>query len=434
MKIVVLGLWHLGSVTAACLAELGHSVIGVDESEEVVRMLQLGVSPVSEPDLNELLSQNLSAGRLKFVSQLDSETAYDVLWVTIDTPVDENDYGQVEVVINLITQAILNIPQDCRIIISSQLPAGTTQKIRSTFNEHLTNRNVTLCYSPENLRLGSAIKVFMEPDRIVVGIDSETDRKLIEPLFASITDRIEWMSIVSAEMTKHAINAFLAISVVFANEIATLAEFEGANASDIARGLRSDARIGPKAYVLPGDSFAGGTLARDIRYLEDKSRMHSHSLPLISSVIPSNDAHANWAQNKIDQLIGDVRNKTFTICGLAYKVGTNTLRRSSAISLGDWLLSRGAILRVFDNEDVLMPAHWNGQVSRLNSVSDSFDDTDVLVIGAGFVAPATAIHSNSTSRSNRTVLALDAGRRWPSLDQMKNVEYVFVGKERHRNE
>jgi len=434
MKIVVLGLWHLGSVTAACLAELGHSVIGVDESEEVVRMLQLGVSPVSEPDLNELLSQNLSAGRLKFVSQLDSETAYDVLWVTIDTPVDENDHGQVEVVINLITQAILSIPQDCRIIISSQLPAGTTQKIRSTFNEHLTNRNVTLCYSPENLRLGSAIKVFMEPDRIVVGIDSETDRKLIEPLFASITDRIEWMSIVSAEMTKHAINAFLAISVVFANEIATLAEFEGANASDIARGLRSDARIGPKAYVLPGDSFAGGTLARDIRYLEDKSRMHSHSLPLISSVIPSNDAHANWAQNKIDQLIGDVRNKTFTICGLAYKVGTNTLRRSSAISLGDWLLSRGAILRVFDNEDVLMPAHWNGQVSRLISVSDSFDDTDVLVIGAGFVAPATAIHSNSTSRSNRTVLALDAGRRWPSLDQMKNVEYVFVGKERHRNE
>ncbi len=434
MNIVVLGLWHLGSVTAACLAELGHSVIGFDESEEVVRMLQLGVSPVSEPGLNELLSQNLSTGRLKFVSQLDSETAYDALWVTIDTPVDENDHGQVEVVINLITQAILNIPQDCRIIISSQLPAGTTQKIRSTLNEHLTKRNITLCYSPENLRLGSAIKVFMDPDRIVVGIDSETDRKQFEPLFASISDRIEWMSIVSAEMTKHAINAFLAISVVFANEIATLAEFEGANASDIARGLRSDVRIGPKAYVLPGDSFAGGTLARDIRYLEDKSLMHSHSLPLISSVIPSNDAHANWAQNKIDQLIGDVRNKTFTICGLTYKVGTNTLRRSSAISLGDWLLSHEAILRVFDNEDVLMPAHWNGRVTRLDSINDSLNDTDVLVIGAGFVAPATAIHSNSTSLSNKTVLALDAGRRWPSLDQMKNVEYVFVGKERHRDE
>jgi UDPglucose 6-dehydrogenase len=376
----------------------------------------------------------LSTGRLKFVSQLDSETAYDALWVTIDTPVDDNDHGQVEVVTNLITQAILSVPQDCRIIISSQLPAGTTQKIRSTLNEHLTKRNITLCYSPENLRLGSAIKVFMDPDRIVVGIDSETDRKQFEPLFASISDRIEWMSIVSAEMTKHAINAFLAISVVFANEIATLAEFEGANASDIARGLRSDVRIGPKAYVLPGDSFAGGTLARDIRYLEDKSLMHSHSLPLISSVIPSNDGHANWAQNKIDQLIGDVRDKTFTICGLTYKVGTNTLRRSSAISLGDWLLSHEAILRVFDNEDVLMPAHWNGRVTRLDSINDSLNDTDVLVIGAGFVAPATAIHSNSTSLSNKTVLALDAGRRWPSLDQMKNVEYVFVGKERHRDE
>ena len=434
MKIVVLGLWHLGSVTAACLAELGHSVIGVDESEEVVRMLQLGVSPVSEPGLNELLAQNLSAGRLKFVSQLDIETIYDVLWVTIDTPVDENDHGQVEVVTNLITQAILNVPQDCRIIISSQLPAGTTQKIRSTLDEHLTKRNLTLCYSPENLRLGSAIKVFMDPDRIVVGIDSETDRKQIEPLFASITDRIEWMSIVSAEMTKHAINAFLAISVVFANEIATLAEFEGANASDIARGLRSDARIGAKAYVLPGDSFAGGTLARDIRYLEDKSRMHSHSLPLISSVVPSNDAHANWAQNKIDQLIGDVRNKTFTICGLAYKVGTNTLRRSSAVSLGDWLLSRGAKLQVFDNEDVLIPSQWSDRVSRLSSVNDSFTDTDVLVIGAGFVAPLTDIKPNPILRSATTVLILDAGRRWPSLGQIENVEYVFVGKERTRDE
>jgi UDPglucose 6-dehydrogenase len=235
-------------------------------------------------------------------------------------------------------------------------------------------------------------------------------------------------------MTKHAINAFLAISVVFANEIATIAEFEGANASDIARGLRSDARIGGKAYVLPGDSFAGGTLARDIRYLEDKSRTHSHPLALISSVVPSNDAHTNWAQNKIHQLIGDVRDKTFTICGLAYKVGTNTLRRSSAVALGDWLLSHGAILRVFDNEDVLMPAHWDGRVTRLGSVNDSLNDTDVLVIGAGFVAPVTATHSNSTSLSNKTVLALDAGRRWPSLEQIDNIEYLFVGKERHRDE
>ena len=434
MKIVVLGLWHLGSVTAACLAELGHSVIGVDESEEVVRILRLGVSPVSEPGLNELLSQNLSAGRLEFVTHLNEETVYDVLWVTIDTPVDENDHGQVEVVTNLITQAILNVPQDCRIIISSQLPAGTTQKIRLALNEHLTQRNITLCYSPENLRLGSAIKVFMDPDRIVVGVDSDVDRKFVEPLFASITDRIEWMSVVSAEMTKHAINAFLAISVVFANEIATIAEFEGANASDIARGLRSDARIGGKAYVLPGDSFAGGTLARDIRYLEDKSRTHSHPLALISSVVPSNDAHANWAQNKIHQLIGDVRDKTFTICGLAYKVGTNTLRRSSAVALGDWLLSHGAILRVIDSEDVLLPPHWNSRVSRLSSVHESLNDTDVLVIGAGYVAPSTETKFNPIMRSGRTTLILDAGRRWPSLKQIDNVEYVFVGKERHRDE
>jgi UDPglucose 6-dehydrogenase len=434
MKIVVFGLWHLGSVTAACLAELGHSVVGYDESEEFVRTLQLGVSPVSEPGLNELLSQNLSAGRLKFVSQLDNESPYDVLWVTIDTPVDESDRGQVEFVTNQITRAIMDAPQDCRVIISSQLPAGTTQKIRSTLKEHLIQKSISICYSPENLRLGSAIKVFMDPDRIVVGVNSENDRKLVEPLFASITDRIEWMSTVSAEMTKHAINAFLAISVVFANEIATLAEFEGANANDIARGLRSDARIGPKAYVLPGDSFAGGTLARDIRYLEDKSQTNDHPLALISSVVPSNDAHANWAQHKINQLIGDVKGKTVTICGLAYKVGTNTLRRSSAVSLGDWLLGNGAILRVIDNEDVPMPSQWDGRASRLESVNDSLKDSDVFVVGAGFVLQDTNIDFKHLSRSNSPLLVLDAGRRWPSLELIENVEYVFVGKERNPNE
>jgi len=434
MKIVVLGLWHLGSVTAACLAELGHWVVGLDESEEFVRNLNLGVAPVSEPGLNDLIIQNLATGRLHFVSSLDKNASYDVLWVTIDTPVDDDDYGQTESVIEQITRAILDAPTNCCVVISSQLPAGTTGKIRVELREHLATRNITICYSPENLRLGSAIHVFMNPDRIVVGTDTESERSFIEPLFTSITDRIEWMSIISAEMTKHAINAFLAISVVFANEIATLSEFEGANASDVARGLRTDVRIGAKAYLLPGDSFAGGTLARDIRYLEEKSQKYSQPSKLISAVIPSNDAHAHWTKYKINQLVGDVRGKTFTICGLAYKVGTNTLRRSSSVSLGDWLLENGAVVRVFDDHDVPTPTRWGDRVLRMGFGEDVLADTDVLVVGAGFVVPSTPVDAESCSRIESAILVLDAGRRWPSLAQFKNIEYVFVGKERNHND
>lgn len=434
MKIVVLGLWHLGSVTAACLSEIGHSVVGHDDSEEIVHSLQKGTSPIAEPGLNEMLSRNLSTGRLKFVSRVDSDTNYDALWVTIDTPVDENDRGQVESVFDRICRAILSAPRDCKVVISSQLPVGTIKNIQLAVQKHLIEKKIVLCYSPENLRLGSAIKIFMSPDRIIVGIDNDGDRKLFEPLFASITKRIEWMSIASAEMTKHAINAFLAISVVFANEIATLAEFEGANAIDIARGLRSDSRIGAKAYVLPGDSFAGGTLARDVRYLEDKGRVYSQVIPLLSSIIPSNDAHANWAKEKIKKLVGDVSEKTFTICGLAYKAGTNTLRRSSSVSLGDWLLTQGAIVQVVDNEDVYLPSNWDHRVSRHVSIHDVLGKTDVLVISSGYVVPEVDISFESMLPSERTVLVLDASKRMPYFEQLEGVEYIFVGKERKQND
>lgn len=428
MKIVVYGLWHLGTVTSACLAEIGHSVTGFDESVKVINSLSNGVLPVSEPGLDELVLKNFREGKLQYVSdssQLPDE--FDYLWVTIDTPVDDSDDADSTGVINSIIEIVKNVPVGCRIIISSQLPAGTTKRIRDLTEPMVTERKLAFCYSPENLRLGGALNIFLNPDRIVVGVDSQEDFEKFEPLFLTISNRIERMSSVSAEMTKHALNTFLALSVAFANEIATIAENEGASAVDVTRGLRTDIRIGPKAYLLPGDSFAGGTLARDVRYLEQKSIDHNISTPIIDSIIPSNDAHSLWAKNTIYRTINNLSGKEFTLCGLAYKPNTNTLRRSRTVELGDWLLEQGALVSVVDHGTFEIPKNWHGRIKVIENIQEAIYKADVLIVGPSYKIPEIAM--NDLDRGS-DLLVLDAGRRWPKLAELKRVNYQFVGKER----
>jgi len=428
MKIVVYGLWHLGTVTSACLAEIGHSVTGFDESVKVVNSLSNGVLPVNKPGIDELVSKNLREGKLQFVSDLSQlPVEFDYLWVTIDTPVDDSDDADSTGVINSIIEIVKKVPADCRIIISSQLPAGTTKRIRELIQTMVNERKLAFCYSPENLRLGSALNVFLNPDRIVVGVDSQEDFEKFEPLFLTISNRIERMSSVSAEMTKHAMNTFLALSVAFANEIATIAEIEGASAADVARGLRTDIRIGPKAYLLPGDSFAGGTLARDVRYLEQKSIDHNISTPIIDSIIRSNDAHSSWAKNRIHRAFNDLSGKEFTLCGLAYKPNTNTLRRSRTVELGDWLLEHGAYVSVVDHGTFEIPKNWHDRIKVIENIYEAIYKSDVLIVGPGYKIPE--MEMNDLDRDS-DLLVLDAGKRWPELAKVKRVDYQYVGKER----
>src|SRR5205085_5897537 len=164
--------------------------------------------------------------------------------------------------------------------------------------------------------------------RVVLGVSDDSARPVLEKLFAPFTRRIEWMSVESAEMTKHALNAFLATSVTFANELARLCEAVGADAKEVERGLKSEARIGPKAYLSPGSAFAGGTLSRDVRFLTGFGREHHLATPLLEGVMASNEVHKDWMRHKVSQLIGDAKDATVTVLGLTYKAGTDTLRRS----------------------------------------------------------------------------------------------------------
>jgi len=273
MKICVQGLWHLGSVTAACIASLGNKVIGLDFDKNIIQELNKGNAPILEPGLNELLRTGLNNNNLRFTDQIiDAVSHTDILWITYDTPVDEEDVANVDYVISQIEMTLPHLPRETTVLVSSQMPVGSIRRLEAIASMNYPEKQLGFACMPENLRLGKSIDIFLNPDRIVVGVRNDRDRMILNKLLLLITSRIEWMCVESAEMTKHAINAFLAISVTFANELASICESVGADAKEVERGLKSEIRIGPKAYLSPGAAFAGGTLARDISYLTKISK------------------------------------------------------------------------------------------------------------------------------------------------------------------
>ena len=426
MKICVQGLWHLGSVTSACLASLGHEVFGVDPNPSLIKSLNEAKSPLFEPGLDNLIQKGLQDNKLNFVNDYQNALFQtEILWVTFDTPVDDDDKADVNYVISQIKNILKFAEKNLVVIVSSQLPVGSIALLEKYVNEQFPERNIQFASSPENLRLGKAIDVFLNPDRIIVGIRTHDCKLKLEKLFNSITDRIEWMSIESAEMTKHAINSFLAVSVTFANEIASICELVGADAKEVEMGLKSEGRIGPKAYLSPGGPFAGGTLARDIEFLTQESRSSGLSIPLISSVKLSNDAHKNWIRRKIKASFSDIGRITVTLWGLTYKPGTDTLRRSLAVELCDWLIDSGAKVRVFDPVVKELPNKWLNKVIQFKDPLQALKNSDALIIGAEW--PQFKEDAKQIKGLKQDFIIFDPNRHILNSLNLSDLNYIAVG-------
>ena len=428
MRICVLGLWHLGSVTAAGLAALGHQVIGLDFDEQRILDLSKGIAPLFEPGLEDLIRQGLSTGNLRFSSMIEHATQnVDVLWVAYDTPVDDDDNADTGFVMAQIERALAGMNEDVVVLVSSQLPVGSVRRLEQLAASNGGGRRLRIAYSPENLRLGSAVSDFLHPGRIVVGIRSPLDKELLRRLFSSITESIEWMSVESAEMTKHAINAFLATSVVFANELAAICESVGADAKEVERGLKSEGRIGPRAYLSPGAAFAGGTLARDIAFLARTAREHEVNTPLLSSVLPSNDNHKHWVQQKLRALFDDLSQTTIAVWGLTYKPGTDTLRRSLSVELCDWMIRQGAAIHVHDPMAKDLPQHWCGAVKRYDQPVAALQGAHALIMATEWPIYRT-ISSDQWNQCSDRLVVLDANRFLPNLAAAGGrLKYLAVG-------
>ena len=303
---------------------------------------------------------------------------------------------------------------------------GSIRRLEEIAATRYADRDLGFAYSPENLRLGKALDVFLNPDRIVVGTRSDRDRLRLKKLLAPISDLIEWMSVESAEMTKHAINAFLATSVTFANEIASICELAGADAKEVERGLKTEQRIGPKAYLSPGGAFAGGTLARDINFLNQAGKSRGLHTPLLSSVKPSNDEHKNWVRRRLLVKFPSLSGLTIAVWGLTYKPGTDTLRRSLAVELCNWLLTQGAKLRVHDPAVIALPSEWSGRVTQCITPSEALDGSSALVVATEWPQyrdiPFAEIVTAETD-----LLVVDANRFLSKLATVDGIEYAAVG-------
>jgi UDPglucose 6-dehydrogenase len=406
---------------------VGHDVVGLDADQNTIDGLNQGKAPLFEPGLDELLQSGLAKGNLRFTAD-NAEAASDaeVLWVTFDTPVDDDDRADVDFVINQIKCVLPVLADGAVVLVSSQMPVGSIRQLEAFVNETLASKQISFACSPENLRLGKALDVFLKPDRIVVGVRTNDARRKLEQLLLPITDRIEWMSVESAEMTKHAINAFLATSVTFANEIAAICELVGADAKEVERGLKTEMRIGPKAYLSPGGPFAGGTLARDIEFLGIASQAKQLITPLLSSVRPSNDEHKNWVRRKLLEKFGNLKGVTVAVWGLTYKPGTDTLRRSLAVELCDWLLEQGAMVHVHDPVVRQLPERWAGRVVSFGQALDAVTGANALVVGTEwpeFRQDAAGLPAVASPN----LVVIDANRHLQSTVSTSGLKYVAVG-------
>lgn len=381
-------------------------MIGLDPDPRVAADLAAGKPPLFEPGLAELVARGISGGRLSFTADPAAISACGLVWVAFDTPIDAGNRADVGYVTAQVEGIFPHLARNAVVLVSSQMPVGSIARLAARFAERTGRSDVAFACSPENLRLGKAIETFKNPERIVIGAPDARSRAVIETLLAPFPGERIWVSVPSAEMVKHALNGFLAVCVSFTNEIATLCEAVGADAAQVEKGLRGDPRVGPKAYVKAGAAFAGGTLGRDVVFLEDLARAKHIAAPLLSAILPSNDGHRRWPMRQLQARLGSLTGRKVSVLGLAYKPGTDTLRDSPALDLCRWLMAEGALVSAHDPAVRTIPLDG---IKLAPSALEALEGADALVLATEW-PDYQGIGPDAVVRAMRSPLVLDQNR------------------------
>ncbi len=362
MKICVFGAGYVGLVTAACLAEMGNSVVCLDIDEARVAGLQRGEMPIHEPGLAELVLRNAEQGRLDFTTDAARAVAHGtIVFIAVGTPAAEDGSADLEHVLAA-DATIGQHMRDYKVVVDkSTVPVGTAERVRQVIEAELRRRAAVLPFAvvsnPEFLKEGAAIEDFMRPDRIVLGADDEQAMLLMRALYAPFQrnhERLFLMDVRSAEMTKYVANAMLAARISFMNEMAALAERLGADIEQVRQGIGSDPRIGTH-FLYAGCGWGGSCLPKDVRALRRMAQESGLELAILGAVQSVNDGQRRLLADRVAARFGDdLRGLSFAVWGLAFKPGTDDLREAPSLVLIEQLLARGAQVRAFD--PVAMPA------------------------------------------------------------------------------
>ena len=384
MNIAIVGSGYVGLVSGACFAE-----VGVDIDEKKIANLRNGDIPIYEPGLDDLVKRNVEAGRLHFTTRLeDVIDTVEVVFSAVGTPPDEDGSADLRYVLEVARTFGRNINKYALLVTKSTVPVGTSHKIKAAIREELKRRGVDVPFevasNPEFLKEGAAIKDFMSPDRVVIGIESERARKVMERLYRPFllnNFRVIFMDIASAEMTKYAANSMLATRISFMNDIANLCALVGANVNMVRKGIGADARIGTK-FLYPGCGYGGSCFPKDVKALIHTGAEHGYRMRVIEAVESVNERQKSIVYDKLSAFFGgDLRGKRIALWGLAFKPETDDMREAPALVVIDKLVEAGAEVVVYD--PVAMDECRRRIGNRVAYARDMYDavvDADALAL------------------------------------------------------
>jgi UDPglucose 6-dehydrogenase len=348
-KITVIGTGYAGLISAVGLADFGHTVTGVDVEKSIVDNLNHGKIPIYETGVNDYLQRNLKAGRLSFSTQIASAVKNaEVIFITVGTPGKEDGSADLNQLYSVVEVIKKNITDYKVIVTKSTVPVGTNRIMLQKLRE--ININIDVVSNPEFLREGKAMHDFFHPDRIIIGVESERAKAVMEDIYRSlylIQTPFVWCNLETAELIKYASNSFLATKITFMNQIANLADAVGADIHHIAKAMGMDGRISPK-FLHPGPGFGGSCFPKDLRALAAIGSKHGVTMSLVEEVTRANQAQKHLMVEKLKSMLGKLQDKTIAVLGLAFKAETDDVRESSALTVVEELLAAGSKVRAHD--------------------------------------------------------------------------------------
>lgn len=355
MNIGIVGTGYVGLVTGACFSAMGMNVTCIDIDEKKIEALKAGEIPIYEPGLKDIVKKNTSNGRLHFSTSLkDVLDSLNVVFIAVGTPPGEDGSADLSYVLNVASEFGRNIKKYTLLVIKSTVPVGTNLKVKQRVEEELERRGEKIEFdvasNPEFLKEGAAIKDFMSPDRVVVGVSSEKARHIMEKIYKPFqlsNYRIIFMDIMSAEMTKYASNSMLATRISFMNEIARLCEVTGADVEKVRAGMAADSRIGNK-FLYPGCGYGGSCFPKDVKALIRTGEENGYKMRVISAVEEVNEAQKKVVFEKLKAALGTLKGKTVALWGLSFKPETDDMREAPSVVIANLLLEAGATVRVYD--------------------------------------------------------------------------------------